>query len=405
MYELFGVAFCLNPFRNYITEAIVAKVFPTIKEYKMEKYIRTFAGRKVNVNDYTTRYVENPDPSLTKFNNLTFMEFGWEYIGNIDPYDESTWPPELKNEGVRAEQSSGAGKDDLAYDFRVDGWSTDYFPPIKKTNGEWEDGRTRILAARLNKEDYIPRALFNSNTDTPVSDSTANGLIANNHKKASPSAMEDFIEGGVKVVESKEVKRDSDLIMKWLTDKAKVEQRFSNDSGIWTKIVNSVLERTSRDKELVVIKDGDTWRRDFVSKMSQYKNNPQSALLLMANTGTAAIKYWTDHVLPNAGVPRPLILYTKSYSPAKCAKDVEFFIQKVTELHSQSFGYVNDMVSSNTEMFTLRVPKELPFKILGVIPNLKKDDQPTMLSNHQLVSVDDYIMQGSNISKTLKIVS
>ena len=63
------------------------------------------------------------------------------------------------------------------------------------------------------------------------------------------------------------------------------------------------------------------------------------------------------------------------------------------------------MVSSNTEMFTLRVPKELPFKILGVIPNLKKDDQPTMLSNHQLVSVDDYIMQGSNISKTLKIVS
>ena len=75
MYELFGVAFCLNPFRDYITEATVAKVFPTIKEYKMEKYIRTFAGRKVNVNDYTTRYVENPDPSLTKFNNLTFMEF------------------------------------------------------------------------------------------------------------------------------------------------------------------------------------------------------------------------------------------------------------------------------------------------------------------------------------------
>ena len=53
--------------------------------------------------------------------------------------------------------------------------------------------------------------------------------------------MEDFIEGGVKVVESKEVNRNSDSVMKWLTDKAKVEERFSNDSGIWTKIVNSTL--------------------------------------------------------------------------------------------------------------------------------------------------------------------
>ena len=32
MYELFGVAFCLNPFRDYTTETTVVKVFPTIKE-------------------------------------------------------------------------------------------------------------------------------------------------------------------------------------------------------------------------------------------------------------------------------------------------------------------------------------------------------------------------------------
>lgn len=376
----------------------------------MEKYIRTFAGREVNINDYMARYVKNPvfgtsNQALTKFNNLSFMEFLWEYIGGIDPYDQTTWPPSLLNEGIRADQSSGDGKDDLAYDFRVDGWSTDYFPPIKKTNGEWEDGRTRILAARLNNEDYIPVALFNSNSDTPISDSTANGLIANNHKKASPSAMEDFIEGGVKVVESKEVNRDSDSVMKWLIDKAKVEQRFSNDSGTWTKIVNAVIERTSRDKELVIIKDGDGWRNDFVSKMPQYRNNSKAALLLMANTGNAAFKYWTDHVLPNGGTPRPVILYTKSYSPAKCAVDVEYFVKKVMELHTQSFGYVNNMVSSNTEMFTLKVPTKLPFEIMGVIPNLMKDAQPTMLKNHLLVSTDDYISHGSNISKTLKIVN
>ncbi len=374
-------------------------------ETKMLEYIRAFADREVNVNDYTPRFVNNPDPALTKYNNLSFQKFSWEYIGDIDPNDRSTWPEGFDNEGIRSQQSSTMDKEELAYDFRINGWSTDFFPPIKKTNGEWEDGRTRILAARLNGEEYIPSALFHSTSLTPVSDAVANGLIANNHKKARPSGMADFVDGGIKAVSSGEVARTSDAIMNYLIVKAKIEQRFDNSSGIWTKIVNTIIERTSKEKDLVDNRDGDEWRTSFVANMPEYKGNPKSALILMANTGNSAWKYFFDHVLPNSGTPRPLILYTNNTSQARCSNDVQFFIDKVIELHKQTYSYVNEGVSTNTEMFSIRAPKILPFKILGVIPNFRTTLQENLLNEYKLISVERYIAAGSAISKKLKVVS
>lgn len=371
----------------------------------MIEYKRMFAGREVNLNDYTTRFINNPDPALTKYNNLNFLKFSWEYIGDIDPDDRSTWPDGFDNEGIRSQQSSTMDKEELAYDFRINGWSTDYFPPIKKSNGEWEDGRTRILAARLNKEDYIVTALFHSETSTPVSDAVANGLIANNHKKARPSGMADFVDGGIKSVSSGEVARTEETIMNYLVVKAKIEERFDNSSGIWTKIVKQIMERTSKKKDLVDNRDGDEWRKSFVSNMPKYKSNPKSALILMANTGNSAYKYFFDHVLPNAGTPRPLMLYTNNTSQEKCSNDVQFFIDKVTELHKQTYGYVNQGVCSNTEMFSIRAPEMLPFEILGVIPNFRTPNQEKLLNEYKLISVKDYIAAGSKISKKLKIVS
>ena len=367
------------------------------------KYSKTFAGREVNIQDYIQKYTKvNPEhPYVTQFNNASLIEFKWHYIGNLDPND-----PSINNEGVRALQNSNtANIEELAYDYLRKGWSTDNFPPILKTNGDWEDGRTRILAALLNGEKWIPCAVFNFDSETPVADSTANSLIANNHNKSKPSTMEDFIVAGIRVVESGEIVRESNSIMSWLTKKAKIEDRFSNTGGQHTKIRDAILLRTSKEKELVVIKDNESWKADFVSNMAEYRNNPNSVLLLMANTGNSAWKFWTDHVLPNGGTPRPLILYTHSLSPAKCAEDVRTFLDRVERLHQQTYTYVNSGVSLNTELFSINAPVKLPFVIKGVIPNLKKNGQPTLLENYQLVDCQKYISDGSNISKTLKIVA
>ena len=374
----------------------------------MIEYIKEFANKKVNINDYSSRFSTNQDTSLTKYNNREFLKFDWEYIGDIDLNDRSTWPKGLDNEGVRALQSSDEEIEELAYDYRTNGWSTDFFPPMKKTNGEWEDGRTRVLAARKNGEDYIPIALFTpTSSETPVSDVAANGLIANNHKKAKPSFMADFVDAGITAVSSEEIARTQETIMRYLVEKTKIEERFDNNSGIWTKIANQIMDRTSKENSLVDNRDGDTWKSSFVSKMSDHKDNPKSVIVLMANTGNSAYKYFVDHVLPNNGSPRPLILYATNTSQAKCSNDVKVFIDNVKKLHKQTYGYVNAGVSKNTEMFSIRAPEKLPFEILGVIPNFRTPKQEKLINGYKLISVQDYIDAGldSKISKELKLVS
>jgi hypothetical protein len=252
------------------------------------------------------------------------------------------------------------------------------------------------------KQDWIPVARFNFNSETPVSDSVGNSLIANDHSRARRSVMEDFVVGGIKVVESGEVARNHDSIMDWLLKKANLEGRFSNVGGHWTKIVNSILERTSRDKELVLLKEREEWLT-WVDGISGI--NSKQILLYKAGSGTSASRYWTDHVLPNHGTPPATILYTNSYSPAKCSGDVKTFIEDLETYHKQTYGLVNDAITGKTEMFSLRAPVDLPFNFMGVIPNLKKNGQPTFYDNHALTTIDDYINDGSSISKVLKVVA
>ena len=357
--------------------------------------MKNFMGDTIDTSDYYAIFKDGCK-ELEQFNNATFVKFAWEYIGDLEPDD-----PQLDNEGIKADMNTGGGVEELAYDYQVNGWKRSYFPPIKKTNGDWQDGRTRVLAALAVKQDWIPVAIFNFDSETPVADSVANSIISNNHSIAKRSVMEDFIVGGIKVVESGEVARDHDAIIKWLI-KSKIEERFSNDSGIWTKITNSILERTSRDKELVVIKERDDWKL-WVDGMSGIKS--KEVLLYKAGSGTAASRYWTDHVLPNCGTPQATILYTNSYSPAKCSEDVKTFIENLETYHEQTYSLVNNAITGATEMFSLRAPANLPFSFLGVIPNLKKNGQPTLYDNHELITTDEYINDGSAISAALKIVA
>tara|TARA_Y100001937_G_scaffold43541_1_gene61458 strand:- start:454 stop:1542 length:1089 start_codon:yes stop_codon:yes gene_type:complete len=362
----------------------------------MNEDTKNFLGNPVSLSAYHAIFKKGCK-EFEQFNNATFVGFHWRYIGNLKEDD-----PQLNNEGVRADMNSDGGIEELVYDFTVDGWSTSFFPPIDKTDGDWEDGRSRVIAAIRTNQDYIPVARFNFDSENPVSDSVGNALIANNHKQARRSVMEDFIVGGIKCVESGEIARNSDDIMEWLVKKAKVELRFSNDSGIWTKIVNQIIERTSEDKALVLIKE----REDWLPWVNGIKGiNSKQILLYKAGTGTNASRFWTDHVLPNLGNPKPTILYTTSYSPAKCSEDVKKFKEALEEFHVQTYGLVNNGISSAMGLLTLNAPETLPCKFLGVIPNLKKNGQPTLYNNNQLVSVDDYINDGSPLSKKLKIVS
>ena len=362
----------------------------------MNEDTKNLMGKPDSLSDYHSIFKKGCK-EFEQFNSATFMDFDWEYIGNLKPDD-----PQLDNEGIKADMNTDGGVDEMAYAYQVDGWKTSCFPPIMKTDGTWVDGRTRVLSAIKAKQDWIPVARYNFNTETPVSDSVANSIKANRHSRIIRSAMEDFVVGGIVVVESKEVAREFNAIMGWLINKADVKGRFDNTGGIWTKIANSILERTSRDKELVIIKGREDWLT-WVDDISGI--NSKQILLYKAGSGTSGSRYWTDHVLPNHGTPPATILYTNSYSPAKCSSDLETFIEDLKKYHKQTYGLVNDAISDKTEMFSLRAPANLPFDFLGVIPNLKKNGQPTLYDNNKLSTINDYIIAGSSISSALKIAS
>ena len=81
------------------------------------------------------------------------------------------------------------------------------------------------------------------------------------------------------------------------------------------------------------------------------------------------------------------------------------FIKDLETYHEQTYALVNNAITGATEMFSLRAPANLPFSFLGVIPNLKKNGQPTLYDNHELITTDEYINDGSAISAALKIVA
>jgi len=365
--------------------------------YSRQEAIKMFMGINYDITHYDNTFPEGGVRD-TRYVNATFIGWRWEYIGNLSIND-----PALSNEFVRADQNSGDSDEDLAYDYEVNGWDISSFPPTKGTDGSWEDGRTRVRGAILRNQDWIPVALYNfEDNDTAISDRIANALVANNHKKAKISVMEDFVIGGIGAVESGEIKRTPDEIMFWLINKAKIESRFDNVKGIFTKIQNKILSRTSKEKELVTLQDREDWLL-WIDKMKGV--NPDHILLYLANTGTAASRFWTDHVLSEHGKPKPIILYTNSYSPHDCANDVDYFVSTLMSYHKRTYAYVNNGITSQTELFSIKAPTEPPFKILGVIPNLKKADQPKLYKEHKIVDVDNYIYQGCNISKILQLVA
>ena len=369
----------------------------------LKKTVREFAGYPVDLNDYETRFKSTDShqkPELSKYNNLIFQGFTWKYIGNIDPYDEATYPKGFSDQiGIRLESHQTETMEELSYSFITHGWSTDPFPPIVTTCGEWKDGRGRILAARVSGEKYIPAAEFiNADSSTPTSDDISNGIIANLHKYSRLSCMNDYITGATRVIEAGELERDKVAIEKWLVEEARIKDRFNTDYGICTKIIRRVLERTAEEKSLLDNRDGEHWKKTFVSKMPNISLN--DVVVLMANTGTSAMKYYVEHLLKNGGKPKPLILYASNTSQEKAANDVKVFKERVETFFAQSYQLVNNSIDS----VDIKTPKKLPCEILGVIPNFSSPKHVKLLSEYKLISVEEYIADGLDVSE-LKLVS
>lgn len=371
----------------------------------LSETIKVFFDTKVDLNDYSARF-KSTDTSkkskLTQYKNLIFQDFTFEYIGDIDPNDRATWPEGFDEQiGIRQIDNLDERTDELAYEFRVNGWDTSFFPPMVTTCGKWRDGRGRVIAARKLGVKYIPVARFTLLASSkPKSDAVTTGLKANFHKPVTLLYMEDFAVAAISVIDSGELEREESAIENWLLKECDFEKRFDKKKGgILKKVVAQVMLRTRKDKNLVVIRDGDDWKKRFISKMSNV-SSLDDVTVLMANMGTAAMKYFIEHVLKNGGTPKPLILYTASFSQEKAAKDVKVFMERVEKYFAQSYQLVNGSIDN----VDIKTPKKLPFEIWGVIPNFSSPKHVKLLSEYKLISVEEYIADGLDVSE-LKLVS
>ena len=93
-------------------------------------------------------------------------------------------------------------------------------------------------------------------------------------------------------------------------------------------------------------------------------------------------------------------MYSSSFSQEKAANDVKFFMEKVETFFAQSYQLVNNSIDS----IDIKTPKKLPSEILGVIPNFRTKKQIELLNEYKLISVEEYIADGLDVSE-LKLVS
>ena len=376
---------------------------------------REFMGENVSLKDYDVNF---PVGSVrdTLFPKGKWKQWKWVFIGDWKIDD-----PRLSNLGVRAEQNATTASDEMAYDFLINGWKTNFFPPVIDTEGNVRGGRTRIIAAIKKKQQWIPFAEYHfEETDAPVRDKLTAGLLENSlHSPLTRIVTEDYIVAGIAMIDAGDMKRDKDEIMQWLVDEANVGARFPNESsnggGVYTRIVNDIYKRTADVANLTRVLGREDWL-EWLEKTTVAGN--YDLLYKAGKKQTDAKLIWCDHVLPHienereAHIeregkwqiknPTRIVIYTDKLTAEDSSSYVEGLVKDLDDLYTKSYSLINSVIGN---MLDKKCPNVKPFEIVGVCPNLYRGGQDKMFENYLLVDLDEYILAGCPISNALKLVA
>lgn len=370
---------------------------------------KEFMGRTVNLLNYDTNF---PIGSLrdTLFLKGTWKQWKWLFIGDWEIDD-----PRLRNLGIRAEQNKKISSDEMAYDFELNGFKTNFLPPVIGTDGDIRGGRTRIIAAIKKKQQWIPVAVYYfEETDTPTKDKVTEGLREQHaHSPLTRSSTDDFVAAGIASIDSGELKRDEDDIMNWLVNEAEVALRFSNEGGQFKRIVNQIIDATSGKDNLTRILDRAQWL-EWLKQVNGYSSD--WVLYKAAKKQTDSKLIWCDHILPNEFTPElfvpkegkwqikgptKIVLYTDKLTADKCSDYIENFKQDLDDMYTKSYSLIDSNLGGTLNK---TLPSVKPYQIVGICPNLHRCGQDELYDNFQLVDADTYIHDGSAISSALNTV-
>jgi len=322
---------------------------------------------------------------LNKLNSLTphqfrdakFSRFKFVDLNTIDTESEN-----FLNVGVREEFDIDDRIERYQVSFRNLGFLLSEWPPCCDTDGEWLEGRGRIVSAKKNGEQWMPVAVY-TRTDSSLKNTVTNGLTANFHIPQHSTTFRDFVEAGVHLITSKQLTNSKTDIDNWLYHEVEIERIFNNSNGRITKIRDSIIERANRDDSLILRRSLAEWhawiKTNLALARSQY-------VLVSCDDKTRAERLWCRHILPaimEKRAPVNIIYYTSSYSPKDSRAGLKESIAYLEELYSASFELVNSQIDG----VTLTSPKKRPYNILGAVPQIVKSHN---VVGHNLVNVSNY---------------
>ena len=157
------------------------------------------------------------------------------------------------NAAIRANGNKDRADEKIKHSYSRVGWKYNDFPPIVGTDGRIRDGRTRIRAAILAGEEWIPVAIFVFQEDETVDEFVANlseGFVANDGLVNRPTTFEDLSEGGVDFIKSGAIMHEKTAIYDLVYNEFEAE-RFISEKEI-PMLVDDIFERVVRGEDAVI---------------------------------------------------------------------------------------------------------------------------------------------------------
>jgi hypothetical protein len=314
---------------------------------------------------------------VLQFKDATFSHFEFTDLEKVDTESKN-----FRNVGIREDFDIDDRIARYQVSFQNVGFLLSEWPPCRDTDGEWLEGRGRILAAKRNGERWMPTAIY-VRTDSSLKNTLMNGLIVNMHMPQYSTTFGDFVEAGVHLINNQLLANDKITIDDWLYREVEVERVFNNSNGQITKLRDKIIERSTRDASLILRRSTSEWHKWL--KTHQGLSRSQY-VLVSCDDATRAMRVWCDHILPaimEKRIPVNIIYYTNKYSPKDARAGLEESMAKLEEFFKSSFELVNSQVPG----VTLEVPDGRPYTILGAVPQVVQSHNVT---GPNLVNVDKY---------------
>tara|TARA_B100001778_G_C18564575_1_gene619430 strand:- start:145 stop:1278 length:1134 start_codon:yes stop_codon:yes gene_type:complete len=335
---------------------------------------------EINLEDYIKKMVLPPRILAGKFSHIGSLD-----LSIVDEND-----PMWENVGIREEGNTRDRIETFENTYEVEGFNTDFVPPMIGTDGKPRDGRGRVIAAKRRGEKFIPAFYYVIEDDSEKS-RVSDGLTQNlRHPASFTATMESVVIGCLYIIKCGELALNEVGIRNYLHNELNIEKSFS--TGNITKIINSILKRgVAGGDPLVHVKDRKKW--EAYCEKSGKKVDNKTVFLLSADSDTYAYRAWCQHILPSIvknDSPIEIILFSNNHIPAEARKNIEKFQDNVKFFLDASYLMVEKDYAPGWTMGELKLPvKSVPYKILGCIPQvIGKHD--SYARGYRFVNIENY---------------